>query len=86
MSYGIGWDGYTTTAVTPRALLQSDANNENGVIVGNDDGNDNSIDDNGDDDYDEGEYEKEKNNNNDGQCTMPYMQLDNAEYAAQYRQ
>ena len=25
-----------------------------------------------------------KKNDNDGQCTMPYMQLDNAEYAAQY--
>ena len=25
-----------------------------------------------------------KKNNNDGQCTMPYMQLDNAKYAAQY--
>ena len=60
MSDGIGWDGYTTTAVTPRALLQSDANNENGVIVGSDDGNDNSIDNNGDDDYDEGEYGKQE--------------------------
>ena len=60
MSDGIGWDGYTITAVTPRALLQSDANNENGVIVGSDDGNDNSIDNNGDDDYDEGEYGKQE--------------------------
>ena len=28
-----GWDGYTTTAVTPRASLQSDANNPGKIRI-----------------------------------------------------